>query len=68
MESTSTPLYTSKPTRKSIGNVYFIYADKIELRCKFLFITKTNRIQVSGIVTELLNLGRFFLCMQYRFH
>ena len=41
MNSIETPLYKSALTKKSIGNEYSIYADRIELKCRFPFISKT---------------------------
>ena len=41
MENFDIPLYESAPTKKSMGNKYSIYSDRIELRCRFPFVTKT---------------------------
>lgn len=34
------PLYESAPTENSMGNVYAIFSDRIELKFRFPFITK----------------------------
>ncbi len=49
MDSQDTPVYRSKPTIKSLGNEYFIYNDRIELRCRFPFITKTLVIKKADL-------------------
>lgn len=51
MNSTGTPLYKSKPSIKSIGNEYSIYTDRIELRCRFPFITKIFIIKKDDIIS-----------------
>jgi len=45
-----TPLYISRPTKKSIGNEYCIYADRIELRCGFPFFSKTLVIKKDDLI------------------
>ena len=50
MKSIDIPLYESSPTRKSIGNRYAIYRDRIELRCRFLFFSKTLVIKKDDII------------------
>jgi hypothetical protein len=51
MKSTHTPLYKSVPTKKSIGNEYSIYTDRIELRCRFPFLTKTLVIKKNDLIS-----------------
>jgi hypothetical protein len=51
MNSIDTPLYKSTSTKKSIGNEYSIYADRIELKCRFPFITKTLVIKKNDIIS-----------------
>ena len=49
MKSIDQPLYESRPTRKSMGNTYTIFFDRIELRCRFLFSTKTWLIKKDDL-------------------
>ena len=51
MKSTDTPLYKSIPTKKSIGNEYSIYSDRIELRCRFPFFNKTLVVKKNDLVS-----------------
>ena len=51
MKRIDTPLYKSSSTKKSIGNEYSIYADRIELKCRFPFITKTLVIKKDDIIS-----------------
>ena len=51
MKSIDIPLYKSAPTKKSIGNTYAIYSDRIELRCRFPFITKTLVIKKDDLIS-----------------
>ncbi len=51
MKRIDTPLYKSTSTKKSIGNEYSIYADRIELKCRFPFITKTLIIKKDDIIS-----------------
>lgn len=51
MQHIDIPLYKSTSTRKSIGNEYSIYADRIELKCRFPFITKTLIIKKDDIIS-----------------
>jgi hypothetical protein len=51
MENINIPLYESRPTRKSIGNKYSIYNDRIELRCRFPFFSKTLVIKKDDLVS-----------------
>ena len=46
-----TPLYLSGPTGKSLGNQYAIYADKIELKCRFPFFNKTFLIHKDDLIS-----------------
>jgi len=39
------------PTKKSIGNVYSIYTDRIELKCRFPFLTKTLIIKKDDLIS-----------------
>jgi hypothetical protein len=45
------PLYESVPTKKSIGNTYAIYSDRIELRCRFPFVSKTLVIKKDDLIS-----------------
>jgi hypothetical protein len=51
MESMDIPIYESVPTKKSMGNKYSIYSDRIELRCRFPFMTKTLVIQKDDLIS-----------------
>jgi hypothetical protein len=51
LKSIDTPLYTSRPTPKSIGNEYCIYRDRIELRCRFPFFPKTLVITKDDLIS-----------------
>jgi len=51
MKNTDTPLYVSRSTKKSIGNEYSVYADRIELRCRFPFLTKTFVINRDDLLS-----------------
>ena len=51
MKSTHKPLYKSIPTKKSIGNEYSIYSDRIELRCRFPFLTKTLIVKKDDLIS-----------------
>ena len=51
MEHIDTLLYRSGSTIKSMGNEYSIYADRIELKCRFPFMTKTFIIQKDDIIS-----------------
>jgi hypothetical protein len=51
MKRIDTYLYQSTSTKKSMGNEYTIYADRIELKCRFPFITKTLVIKKDDIVS-----------------
>jgi hypothetical protein len=51
MNSIDTPLYKSTSTKKSIGNEYSIYTDRIELKCRFPFITKTLVLKKDDIIS-----------------
>jgi len=51
MNSIDTPLYKSRPSKKSIGNEYCIYSDRIELRCRFPFFSKTLVIKKEDLIS-----------------
>lgn len=51
MKSADTPLYTSMPTKKNIGNQYSIYTDRLELKCRFLFFTKTLVVKKDDLIS-----------------
>ena len=51
MNSIDSPLYKSRPSKKSIGNEYRIYSDRIELRCRFPFFTKTLIIKKDDLIS-----------------
>lgn len=51
MKHVDTSLNKSTSTKKSIGNEYSIYADRIELKCRFPFITKTLIIKKDDIIS-----------------
>lgn len=51
MKMPDTPLYKSCPTKKSIGNEYSIYSDRIELRCRFPFFSKTLVVKKDDLVS-----------------
>jgi hypothetical protein len=51
MKSMDIPLYESRPTKKGIDNEYYIYADRIELKCRFPFITKTLVIKRGDLIS-----------------
>jgi len=51
LKGIDTPLYISRPTKKSIGNEYCIYTDRIELRCRFPFFSKTLVIKKDDLVS-----------------
>jgi len=51
LKSIDIPLYTSKATKRSIGNEYCIYADRIELRCRFPFFNKILIIKKGDFIS-----------------
>jgi hypothetical protein len=51
MKHIDTPLYKSISTKKSIGNEYCIYSDRIELRCRFPFFSKTLVIKKDDLIS-----------------
>lgn len=51
MESNDNALYESMPTKKSMGNKYSIFPDRIELKCRFLFITKVLVIKNVDLIS-----------------
>ncbi|MCU0598718.1 MAG: hypothetical protein MUE70_05585 [Desulfobacterales bacterium] len=46
----SIPVYKSQATIKSLGNEYCIYADRIELKCRFPFFAKTLVIKKDDLI------------------
>ena len=55
MNGIDAPLHRSKPTWKSMGNEYRIYGDRIELKCRFPFFSRTLVIRKD----ELISIGIF---------
>ena len=51
MENPDIPLYCSSPTRTSLGNEYSIFADRIELKSRFPFFSKTFIIQKNDLIS-----------------
>ena len=51
MESNDNPLYESVPTKIGMGNKYSIYSDRIELKCRFPFVTKTLVIKKEDLIS-----------------
>ncbi len=51
MNSNDSPIYESVPGRQSMGNSYAIYSDRIELRCRFPFISKTIVIKKQDLIS-----------------
>ena len=51
MKDIDTPLYETAPTKTSLGNAYSIYSDRIELRCRFPFVTKTLVIKKDDLIS-----------------
>ncbi|RPI70556.1 MAG: hypothetical protein EHM45_24725 [Desulfobacteraceae bacterium] len=51
MDNIDTPLYESRPSKKSMGNAYCIYSDRIELKCRFPFFSKTFVIKKSDLIS-----------------
>ncbi len=51
MKRPDTPLYKSCPTKRSIGNEYSIYSDRIELRCRLPFFSKTLVVKKDDFVS-----------------
>lgn len=51
MESNDNPLYESVPTKIGMGNKYSIYSDRIELKCRFPFVTKTLVIKKDDLIS-----------------
>jgi hypothetical protein len=50
MAHSETPVYTSSATKKSMGNTYTVYPDRIELRCRFPFMWKTLVVKKEDLV------------------
>ncbi len=51
MDDQKRPLYKSSPTKKSLGNEYRIYPEKLELNCRFPFFPKTFTIKKQDLVS-----------------
>jgi len=51
LKSIDTPLYTSKATKRSMGNEYCIHADRIELRCRFPFFNRKLVIKKDDLIS-----------------
>lgn len=51
MEYVEPAVYKSAATVKSLGNEYSIFADRIELKCRFPFVTQTLIIQRDDLVS-----------------
>ena len=51
MRNTDDPLYISGPTKKSMGNQYGIFSDRIELKCSLPFISRTFVIKKDDLVS-----------------
>lgn len=51
MNNSDIPLYQSGPSKKSMGNEYSIYLDRIELKCRFPFFKKTLIIAKDDLVS-----------------
>lgn len=51
MQPDDTILYKSPQARRSLGNEYRIYCDRIELRCRVPFVAKTFVIRKEDIVS-----------------
>ena len=51
MQYTNIPVYTSTPTMKSMGNEYYIFPDRIELRWRYLFFHKIITVKKEDIVS-----------------
>jgi hypothetical protein len=51
LKSSDVPLYASGPTWKSLGNTYYIYADRIELWCRFPFFTRTLIVTRDDLIS-----------------
>lgn len=51
MKKNDAPLYIAQPARKSLRNQYRIYADRIELRCRFPFFRKTLVIKKDDLIS-----------------
>jgi len=51
MQYTNVPLYISPPTMKSLGNEYYIFPDRIELRCRFVFFHRIITVKREEIVS-----------------
>jgi hypothetical protein len=50
MKKAEKALHESPPSGKSMGNTYAVFADRIELNCRFPFITRTLVIKKEDLV------------------
>lgn len=50
MTTATAPLYRAKPGFRTLGNEYRIYADRIELHCRFLLLGRTIVLRRGDIV------------------
>ena len=51
MKNNDAPLYITQPAKRSLGNQYRIYVDRIELRCRFPFFRKTLVIKKDDLIS-----------------
>lgn len=51
LDNVHLPIYESLPSGKSLGNIYRIFADRIELQCRFPFFRKTFVIRKSELIS-----------------
>lgn len=51
MEYVEPAVYKSAASVKSLGNEYSIFADRIELKCRFPFVNQTLIIQRDALVS-----------------
>ena len=50
-EDVKSPLYVSNPTKKSMGNTYLIYSDRLELKCMCPFVKNFFMIRKADLVS-----------------
>jgi hypothetical protein len=51
MQYSNIPVYVSPPIMKSLGNEYSIYADRIDLRCRYVFFYMIITVKKEDIVS-----------------
>jgi hypothetical protein len=51
MKNAENPFYASSPTKKSLGNAYLIYSDRIELKFRLPSIGQTLVIKKNDLVS-----------------